>query len=154
LLIQPLGALTEDLGVRHDKHLTHEVEMEFRNSRQSESARPMLLSPKTSNHRSRMPLISVMGEAYCQPSTSSEPSEFITMVGSSRLFTLLCGALQATILLAASLVFYLDARSIGYSRGDNWRLVTVAIGLYTFSSWFLIVTLSPYSRIGRKASSR
>jgi hypothetical protein len=152
LLIQPLGALTEDLGVRHDKHLSHEVEMEFRPSRQSESDRPMLLSSKTSNHRSRMPLISIMGEAYCQPSISIESSDFITIVGRSRLFTLLCGFLQVTILLAASLVFYLDAESIGYSRGGNWRLVTVAIGLYTFSSWFLVAALGPYSRIGRKTS--
>jgi hypothetical protein len=153
LLIQPLGALTEDLGVRHDKHHGQEVEMEPRASRTSESIRPMLLSPpKPSNYRASIPLISVMGEVYCQTNTANEPSEFITAVGRSRLFTLLCGSLQFTILLGAVLVFYIDARTIGYLRGANWRLVTVAVGLYTLSSWFWAAALCPYSRLGKKAS--
>jgi len=152
LLIQPLGVLTEDLGVRHEKHHAQNMEMESRASRASGSDRPMLLSPKTSDRRTRMPLIGIMGEAYCQTSTASESSDFVTIVGRSRLFAILCGLLQVTILLAASLVFYVDARTIGYVRGGNWPLVTVAIGLYTFFGWFLIATLSPYSRIGRKMS--
>lgn len=152
LLIQPLGALTEDLGVRHDKHHTHSqsLEMESHKYRPSESDRPMLLSPNTSNHRSRMPLISIMGEAHYQTSTPAESSEFITTIAHSRLFTLLCFSMQVTIVLAASLVFYVDAYSIGYDRGGNWKLVTIAVGLYTFSSWFVIAVLGPCSRLGKK----
>lgn len=151
LLIQPLGALTEDLGVRHDKHHSHALEMEeSRKSRPSESDRPMLLSPNNSNHRARMPLISIMGEAHYQTSTPSESSEFITTIAHSRLFTLLCFSLQVTIIVAASLVFYVDAWSIGYFRGANWRLVTIAVVLYTFSSWFIIAVLGPCSRLGKK----
>jgi len=152
LLIQPLGALTEDLGVRHGKHHGQEVEMESRTSRMSESNRPMLLSPKNSNHRASMPLISIMGEVYCQPSTANESSEFMTVVERSRLFTLLCGILQFTVLVGAALVFFVDAWTIGYLRGGNWFLVTAAIGLYIFSSWFWIATLGPYSRLGKKVS--
>jgi len=153
LLIQPLGALTEDLGVRHDKHRSQEVEMESRTSRTSESHRPMLLSPKASDQRANMPLISIMGDEYCQKSTSNnESSEFIMAVGRSRLFTMLCGSLQLTILVGAAIVFLVDARTIGYYRGGNWRLVTIAVGLYTFSSWFWMATLGPYSRLGRKSS--
>lgn len=152
LLIQPLGALTEDLGVRHDKHHPQEIEMEARRSGTSDSNRPMLLPVKTSNHRTAMPLISIMGEAYCQTSTPQEPSEFITTVGRSHLFKLLCASLQVTIVLGASLVFYVDAWTIGFMRGANWRLVTIAIGLYTLSTWFLIATLGPYSRLGKKIS--
>jgi hypothetical protein len=153
LLIQPLGALTEDIGVRHDKHHSEEVEMEPRTSRTSESIRPMLLSPpKVSSHRASMPLIGIMGEVYCQTNNSNEPSEFITAVGRSRLFTLLCGSLQFTILVGAVLIFYFDAWTIGYLRGANWRFVTVAVGLYTCSSWFWVATLSPYSRLGKKVS--
>jgi hypothetical protein len=158
LLIQPLGALTEDLGVRHDKHRggqeeEEEVEMQPRNTRMSESTRPMLLPPpKTSNHRAKMPLIGIMGEAYCQTSTANETSEFITVVGRSRLFTLMCGSLQFTIVVGAALVFYVDASTIGYFRGGNWRLVTVAIGLYTLACWFLLATLGSFSRLGKKMS--
>jgi hypothetical protein len=153
LLIQPLGVLTEDLGVRHAKHHSHEVEMESRTSRTSESNRPMLLPPpKTSNHRASMPLIGLMGDVYFQASTANEPSEFISAVGRSRLFTLLCGSLQLTILVGAVFVFMLDAWTIGYFRGGNWVFVSVAIGIYTFSSWFCIATLSPYSRLGKKMS--
>ena len=110
----------------------------------------MLLSPNTSNHRSRMPLISIMGEVHYQTSTPSESSEFITTIAHSRLFTLLCFSLQVTIVVAASLVFYVDAYSIGYDRGRNWRLVTIAVVLYTFSSWFIIAVLGPCSRLGKK----
>ena len=152
LLIQPLGSLTEDLGVRHTKHHGHEVEMTPRAPRTSDSHRPMLLSPKFTDSRASMPLISVMGEGYCQTSTANEPSEFVTVVGSSLLFTLLCGSLQFTILVGATIVFYVDAVSIGYYRGGNWFLVTIAVGLYTLSSWFWIATLGPYSRIGKKMS--
>jgi hypothetical protein len=151
LLIQPLGALTEDLGVRHDKHHNHSLEMEeSRKSRASDSDHPMLLFPNHSNHRARMPLISIMAEAHYQTSTPSESSEFITTIGRSRLFTLLCFALQVTIVVAASLVFYVDAYTIGYFRGANWRLVTVALGLYTFSAWFVVGVLGPCSRLGKK----
>ena len=150
LLIQPLGALTEDLGVRHDKHHAQALEMKSRKSRASESDRPMLLSPNTSTHRSRMPLINIMGEAYCQTSTPTTSSEFITTVGLSWLFTLLCASLQVTILLAAILVFYVDAGTIGYFRGGNWRLVTIAVGLYTFSCWFIIAVLGSCSRLGKR----
>jgi hypothetical protein len=154
LLIQPLGALTEDLGVRHARgHGQEAVEMEPRTSRMSESNRPMLLPPpKTSNHRASMPLIGIMGDVYCQTSTANEASEFITAVGRSRLFTLLCGSLQFTILVGAILVFYVDAGTIGYFRGGNWRLVTIAVGLYTLASWFLLATLGPFSRLGKKMS--
>lgn len=93
-----------------------------------------------------------MGEVYRQANTANEPSEFITAVGRSRLFTLLCGSLQFTILVGAVLIFYFDAWTIGYLRGANWRLVTVAIGLYTLSSWFWIAALGPYSRLGGKMS--
>ena len=150
LLIQPLGALTEDLGVRHDKHHSQSLEMESPKSRPSESDRPMLLSPNNANHRARMPLISIMGEAHYQTSTPSESSEFITTIGRSRLFTLLCFSLQVTIVVAASLVFYVDAYTIGFDRGGNWRLVTIAVVLYTFSSWFVIAVLGPCSRLGKK----
>jgi hypothetical protein len=119
----------------------------------SESNRPMLLPPpKTSNHRASMPLIGIMGDVYCQTSTANEASEFITAVGRSRLFTLLCGSLQFTILVGAILVFYVDAGTIGYFRGGNWRLVTIAVGLYTLASWFLLATLGPFSRLGKKMS--
>jgi len=151
LLIQPLGALTEDIGVRHNKHHGQEVEMEASTPMTPESIRPMLLQPpKPSNHRTSTPLISIMGEVYCQANTANEPSEFITVVGRSRLFTLLCGSLQFTIIMGATLVFYVDASTIGYYRGANWRLFTVAIGLYTLSSWLCIAALGPYSRLGRK----
>ena len=151
LLIQPLGALTEDLGVRHDTHHSHSLEMEeSHKARPSESDRPMLLSPNTSNHRSRMPLISIMGEAHYQTSTPSESSEFIATIAKSRLFTLLGFALQATIVVAASLAFYVDAYSIGYDRGGNWQLVTVAVVLYIVSCWFIIAVLGPCSRLGKK----
>jgi uncharacterized membrane protein len=60
--------------------------------------------------------------------------------------------LQFTVLVGAALVFFVDAWTIGYLRGGNWFLVTVAIGLYIFSSWFWIVILGPHSRLGKKVS--
>jgi hypothetical protein len=77
-------------------------------------------------------------------------SEFLAIVGRSRLFVLLCASLQAAILVGATLIFYVDARTIGYFRGGNWQLVIVAVLMYTFLSWVLIGVLGPYSRLGKK----
>jgi hypothetical protein len=155
LLIQPLGALTEDIGVRHSRHHGQHLEMEMQASRISESNQPMLLpaSAKPSTHHQRLtstPLISVLGKACSHPNTPREPSEFLATVGRSRLFILLCASLQSAILVGATLIFYVDARTIGYFRGGNWQLVIVAVLLYTFLSWGLIGVLGPCSRLGKK----
>lgn len=151
LLIQPLGALTEDLGVRHDQQRGQQLEMETREHRVSDSGQPMLLSAKMPSRRTSTPLVSAMGETYSETNTSREPSKFTAIVGRSRLFALLCASLQIAILLGATLVFYVDAYSIGLWRGGNWRLVSITIGFYTSSSWIIIGVLGPYSRLGKKA---
>jgi hypothetical protein len=153
LLIQPLGALTEDIGVRHHHHHGQQIEMETRGCRISESNQPMLPSAKPSTHhhpQASTLLISIMGESNYQTNNSRESSEFLTIVGRSRLFVLLCASLQAAILVGATLIFYVDAITIGYFRGGNWLLVIVAVLLYTFLCWVLIAVLGPYSRLGRK----
>jgi hypothetical protein len=156
LLIQPLGALTEDIGVRHNHHHEQHLEMEMQASRVSESNEPMLLTAKTSSHhhhRASTPLISILGESNYQNQTTTPrgpSSEFLDIVGRSRLFVLLCASLQAAILVGAVMTFWVDARTIGYFRGGNWQLVIVAVLMYTFLSWVLIGVLGPHSRLGRK----
>lgn len=146
LLIQPLGALTEDIGVRRGHHHDQGVGLEMRENRISESHQPMLSLPDISSHHSRRPLISVAGEVK----SSTASSEFMIIVGRSRLFALVCGLLQLSILIGAILIFYLDAHTIGYFRGSNWVVLVAAVGFYFVSSWFVIAVLGPYSRLGRK----
>lgn len=163
LLLQPLGVLIENMLVPFEQiraanrdesspHETdYELQVQFTRSPTSENLRPPRNSVTTSYTRqSHEPLISALG--WRQPSTQvvtdnsgDKPSEFHEILMSSRLFALLVGSLHAGIIAGAILIFWINARTIGFARGGNWALLVIAVMIYLISSWAIVGLLGPFS---------
>lgn len=166
LLVQPLGALSEHAWVRsnegnaeHASRQSHEVSNHI-------SPKPTdyhdltndseTVSQADDHIRHLIPARSIvevfdrqqfMREVGAETTSDWKPLK--STILASRLFALVVIVLHATILGAACVILRLDARSIGYERGENWTFVLIAIGFYAVVSWLVLLILGPFSRLGK-----
>lgn len=159
LLIQPLGVLIENAIVPptksrkagRDEDSDYELEqVQVQSSLQQNNLSPPRAS--TATRQSHEPLVSALAERRVPTPTDpdsfeAEPSDFYTIMMSSRLFALLVASLHAGILAGAILIFWINAESIGLERGGNWVLLVIAVIIYVMSSWTLVAFLGPFSRL-------
>jgi hypothetical protein len=83
-----------------------------------------------------------------------EESEPLGMMTSSRLFGSLVACLNLALLTGAVLMFWINAQTIGYQRGGNWKLLLIAASCYCLLSCCLVCFLGPFSRLWRDTNFR
>ncbi|KAM0713404.1 hypothetical protein Q7P37_010366 [Cladosporium fusiforme] len=165
LLIQPLGVLIENMIVpygrtqtsrrneRNDDDSEYEMEAQGPQNPTQDHLSPSRNSMTTAHTRqSHEPLITALAGQHptiqiVSDIPEDQPSELQAVMMASRLFGLLVGVLHASIFVGAMIIFYINAQTIGFDRGENWIYLVIAIVLYIMASWGLVGMLGPFSRL-------
>ena len=151
LLVQPLGTVSEHVwpssdeaeGEKH-KNISHES----RPSAEDDSD-PNILAPIAD-----LKSITLLQYLTTPPSPSTTPSspflptlpEFLQ---STHLFTLTSLLLNASIIATATLVYDVDAHSIGNDKVPKWELSAQCIGFCVLGIWVVVGVVGVWSRLGR-----
>lgn len=136
LLVQPLGALTENIWLveeEHERIYKHDGDTKHNFSRDQRS----------------VPLLQFM-TTYTVPRTgeASQRRELRALLYSSRLFNLLLWMIQVAICATAILVFDQDYYTIGYTTAGNWQFISIAVGAYLGAGPLFVLVLAPFSCLG------
>ncbi|KJX95325.1 hypothetical protein TI39_contig4119g00009 [Zymoseptoria brevis] len=154
LLVQPLGAITEHIWIRHPQNEARnsigEASFLDENERvQNQSLADNNLGP---SRKDSSALIEVLGRAKSSrgPGMSTRPPSNITeIVLSSKVGVILLLLIQLTLVGGTSVILLFDAWSVGSVRGQNWQWAVTALIFYVGSSWLATLFASPFSRLGK-----
>lgn len=139
LLIQPLGALTENIWLveeEHERVYNHGGDAKY----------------NFSHARSDTPFLRFM-TTYIVPRTeeATQRRHLKSLLYGSRLFHLLLWMIQVAIAAAAITVFIQDYYTIGFTTAGSWQYISIVIGAYLFASPLSVVVLAPFSCLGRSS---
>jgi hypothetical protein len=149
LLIQPLGVVFEHIWA--SEATDDRVQSTYSHTERASHASHTELHQAVISNR-KLPLLQLMVDPEFNQILSYPRGRSLlweTLL-SSRLFSMLVFLFQLALAGICATVFYLDARTIGNIRSNNWQLIICAMsGSLGFAILLTIVT-APFSIIGRR----